>query len=856
MVTPLRSTLLCLPLLLGLACSSDPDESSPADPFGLPPGIGSGGTGTGSDAPSCFDGVSNGDETGIDCGGSCEASCEDQVITALWSPFAEWSYENPTFDDSPFDLEATATFTDGTTAHLFYAGDHTWRLLFMCSEVGTYLFSTTSADAELDGLSGSVVCQENPGARGSLVAGGRDEKKFVDLGTGRAVVPNWIMAPTLFEWEAFSDEWKATWIANNLDAAGWQGVHSPGIANRWYDWDCDGTATGCEGDEPDLRAFEAYERFLAYFHERGLYVHIWLWWDQERDLHDKHYADPAPRTRLRRYIADRLGAYPNLLVGHGFDNHEYVDDDPDYPDTWARDFLDRFAFPHFVEIRGEGSTAHVDLCPSCNMKSWDTAADPIDFTYALLRQSYDDAGPMPVMETDRYRYRQNDGAYREKDVASVDEQRHWMWWLTMVGGVGAIWGNLEHQDTTHKPVEGIYSSVEGYPSEEWNQVIRGWHDFWYATQADPTHRFRADMERCSDLTDGHGLCRRGSHYVFFATDTDRIAFDLSALSGTATVVAFDTKTGSFYPQPDATPATTRFDAPHASDWAVAVGSFADDVSLSTFGDTVCDDGFETPSECPADCQAQVLIDDPLLGSTVGTQVGGSLTAEGFRPGLSNDGESHILYEVNGPVSAGYAEVEVKGFDMSAFPTPTASQVGYDSTFITLYDGRGIAEPVDYIPELKHNFFRWTVHYRSPKYQSSAGDKFKSVVNCSAPTPERLNASRAVFEEANGDGVYDYLDRDWTAEPNGIHWDWDPSRWYTIRAVWGAKQIRVFCDGVEVWFNELEDGQPYAEGDFPIVAPYDYAPIDLRIWVGSGPGRYSNKMPNIVYRHFKLVAGGS
>ena len=193
--------------------------------------------------------------------------------------------------------------------------------------------------------------------------------------------------------------------------------------------------------------------------------------------------------------------------------------------------------------------------------------------------------------------------------------------------------------------------------------------------------------------------------------------------------------------------------------------------------------------------------------------------------------------------------------MGAFPTPTANQPSYESAFATLYDGRGIDEPLPYAPDAKHNYFLWTVHYRSPKYQSSAGDKFKCIVNCAAPTPERLNSPRAVFEDQDDNGL-SYLDRDWTTEPNGIHWAWGFDAWATIRVEWRDRQFRVYCDETEVWFNELEDGQPYAEGHFPIVAPYDYAPVDFKIWLGSGQGRYSNKMPNIVFRNFRVVDFGS
>lgn len=38
-------------------------------------------------APSCFDGVKNGDETGVDCGGTCSVLCSVEVL----SPIVRWS---------------------------------------------------------------------------------------------------------------------------------------------------------------------------------------------------------------------------------------------------------------------------------------------------------------------------------------------------------------------------------------------------------------------------------------------------------------------------------------------------------------------------------------------------------------------------------------------------------------------------------------------------------------------------------------------------------------------------------------------------------------------------------------------
>lgn len=60
------------------------------------------------DPPSCFDGVQNGDETGIDCGGSCPAVCQDQV----GSLFPQWARVFHVTDDV---YNAVAFFSNPNT---------------------------------------------------------------------------------------------------------------------------------------------------------------------------------------------------------------------------------------------------------------------------------------------------------------------------------------------------------------------------------------------------------------------------------------------------------------------------------------------------------------------------------------------------------------------------------------------------------------------------------------------------------------------------------------------------------------------------------------------------------------------
>jgi hypothetical protein len=218
---------------------------------------------------------------------------------------------------------------------------------------------------------------------------------------------------------------------------------------------------------------------------------------------------------------------------------------------------------------------------------------------------------------------------------------------------------------------------------------------------------------------------------------------------------------------------------------------------------------------------RVLIDDPLAGgSTRGELFGGRFTVDGYQP---REKQGHILYRLAVTVIEGYAEFQVRGMTREV-------PKGSDHAFFAMYDGRGLAEPVSYWADYKENFFRWNAHWRENR------GAFKCVVQCAAPTPERLHARRAVFPRE------DDAPRDWREEPTGQSVAWDPTRWHTIRLEWQHRGFRALVDGQEVWA---------VHG-----AAYEYAPIEHRIWLGSAPGyagKYENDLPEITYRHFKLVA---
>jgi len=218
----------------------------------------------------------------------------------------------------------------------------------------------------------------------------------------------------------------------------------------------------------------------------------------------------------------------------------------------------------------------------------------------------------------------------------------------------------------------------------------------------------------------------------------------------------------------------------------------------------------SPALSSSDCE--LVLSDALQGSTVGQLVGGKFATDGYRP-LA--GENHILYEVD-TIKAGYVEFEVKGMNNNLYPYNS------DSAFFCMYDGRGINEPIQYGDDYKHNFFRWNVHYRQNRCA------IKCVVLAANPTPDRLNASKAVF---SGNP-----DRDWYDEPTGNVVAWQPTQWYKFRIEWQNKHFSVFVNNNLMWQTD---------------GPNEYAPIVHRMWLGSGPGKYDADISSLTYRNFKV-----
>lgn len=230
-------------------------------------------------------------------------------------------------------------------------------------------------------------------------------------------------------------------------------------------------------------------------------------------------------------------------------------------------------------------------------------------------------------------------------------------------------------------------------------------------------------------------------------------------------------------------------------------------------------------------KGKVIINDPLAGRTRGEQVGGTLAATGYQPGV---GHSHILYELPKAVVQGRMEVEVFGMDSSVEGQPA---------FFAMYDGRGIEEPIKYakgegIYPFRENYFRFNLHWRSEK----GGLKFVFVTAkpSTAAALDPVSMSASYYRPKDEVKV-----RDFVKEPCCKNPGFDPKKWHKLAVEWarveGLTSMKVLVDGKDIGLS------------LPNGSPYPYAPGTHRIWLGAARGKYAQTNPALVMRNFKLIS---
>ncbi|MCP4455902.1 MAG: DUF5060 domain-containing protein [Planctomycetes bacterium] len=495
------------------------------------------------------------------------ADLEDRNATQ-WFPYLEWAFENTSWQGSPFDVKARATFvhTDsGTkcTTELFYERGTRWKLRFTGSRTGQWTFSISSPDPDLDGHTGTLMIRPNPqqDAHGYLRGVG---SQWGWQGTEDAFVPQLVMwdylvpdsSPGFFHDRPRLIDAK---IDAFLDGHGFTGFHVSVIGGRWFDMEAKNDSVNETMIEPDPRTFEALELMINRTHAAGGMVHLWMWGDHQRRQTCRSLkggmGGPVDR-RLQRYIAARLGPVPGWSMGYGFDLDEWV------TASQVRQWRDRMhhclGWPHFLGGRPVGPNRGLDHTQDAQ---WNQGLDYASYehhqpTYDTYVAALRALPGQPVLSEDRFRIRE--GKYPEKDY-SLERTRRGLYHSTLAGGVGNIWGI--HPDQGPGGV---------YPNQAEIKT--------YATFFFDKGRFLPDMVRANHLSpdeESAVLSSPGTQsLVFYQEDTNSFQLDLSDWVGNGPAIAVNTRRAYREIDLGELPARTQtLTLPTTSDWIIALGRF-------------------------------------------------------------------------------------------------------------------------------------------------------------------------------------------------------------------------------------------------------------------------------------------
>ncbi len=223
----------------------------------------------------------------LDLGLGLQASEHKEKHGIQWAPFVEWTIENPSFEDNPFDLEAMVRFEHEDTkttiiTPMFYAGENRWRFRFCGTIPGPWDWTSISQDDDLNGHQGSVLIEPNDHGHGFVVPqGNKWARQKGRNGKPEAFIPQYVMYRNpagIAQHKDLIDQDVDTFIHQH----GFTGFHVP-VYCRWFDLDQERSNNIEDTDpNPDIATFEVLEMFIQKVHSAGGVVHFWAWGDESR----------------------------------------------------------------------------------------------------------------------------------------------------------------------------------------------------------------------------------------------------------------------------------------------------------------------------------------------------------------------------------------------------------------------------------------------------------------------------------------------------------------------------------------------------------------------------------------------
>lgn len=471
-----------------------------------------------------------------------------------WSDLAEWSLTHEGWSGNPYDLAATARFEHEAsgqviTTGMYHVPPDAWHFRFTGTKPGRWRFVTASTTAALDGHEGVVEVTANPQGVGFIVAAGRRwaRQHGVDGGL-RPFVPQAVMYGSPRDWAGRDAAIDAD-LARFFDGHGFNALHVH-VFCAWFDLDTDRSDAIAEADpNPDPRTFEALEMLIRKAHAAGGAVHIWMWGDESRRETPVRWGVNGPADlRLQRYLAARLGPLPGWTMGYGYDLWEWVDG-PQL-EAWHRHMHEHLGWPRLLGARWQKNRL-TQATEAMDYASYEQHRPDYAMYVRTLEQR-----DKPAFSEDRFRVR-DAREHRGKDY-TPQMTRRGLWHAMMAGGVANIWGYL--LDESQPP-----GRSGDYPNAA--ELLTCSRFF--------AGRFALDM--AAQRGPGDAMVLRdaaGERMLVYVEQAAGVRVEIPPAAAGSPIIAVDAcapyreiRLGA------ATAGRWRWQAPHVSDWAVAIGRF-------------------------------------------------------------------------------------------------------------------------------------------------------------------------------------------------------------------------------------------------------------------------------------------
>ncbi len=473
---------------------------------------------------------------------TCSAADVEQ-----WHP-VDLSFTTTTSFTNPFmDVTLDATFRGPGNLTLkipgFYAGGHTWKVRFAPTKLGNWTYVTSSPDAKLGNVSGSVNCVANTqanvhgrlavdaanphhfrfedGAPFFLMGGEIDWLALINCNDATLAKPKQIIdmyaTRGFTAINMFAYAWDTSWKTGHTSADDF----GPPDMFAWA-----GTNASPDHSRLNTAFWDHYDKVIDYLFQKGIVAYIYFK-DNNKGVNNPVNGSRNDSLRFNNIVA-RYQAYPNIMWS--FMKESYNEPDDAYIHRMlnlitAKDAYKRLRTTH--DDLGKGHDYAGDPALNTNMDFRTDQQEASQYSTALGQRNQKN---WPIYNAELGYEIGNDGGHTYSSVQSKEQVLKWTYEVLMAGGYPAYYYTYHAWDvvkTTEVP-NGL--KFYGYLSNFFTQKTK-WYDV------------APNDNLLGTKTGNHCMAKAGSEYMVYLSNGGSTTLNIAGAASPVQGVWMNAYTG-------------------------------------------------------------------------------------------------------------------------------------------------------------------------------------------------------------------------------------------------------------------------------------------------------------------------